>query len=1056
MEGLRERTKSVPLSRSRSLCISRSVLALVLICWSTVSQLYGSEPAVLNADIDRLRDALGSGASISLERATGTVSFLRCDDDTELGKSSRLLSRHDRTTAFLAAHGRAFGLKDGGAELELLSDSTDQYGFGHVRYRQIYHGVPVFGSDFRSHFDRAGRLVTISASTVPIDSLDPIARVDPTRASRIAVAVVVHDTRIRVPVDDLDSLEPELFVFRTGLAQGVRGRNHLAYRVEVVDDARSVREFVFVDAHTGKVLDRYTGIHHSLDREIYLGDTPLPGILLWEEGDALPYSGDDAADINAMIDFAEDSYNFFLTLSGGTHPSYNGTDATMVSVFDDPALFCSLLGVGNASWNGMWTSFCLGTAADDVVAHEWAHGYSESTHGLIYQWQPGALNESFSDIFGEVVDRLNGAGTDTPDAARSVDGSACTVDVLTPPGTENTVVWMVGEDAWNLDGPVRDMWRPECFGDPGRVTSASYWCSEEDFGGVHHNSGVPNHAFALLVEGGAYNSQTMTGVGLTRAAHIYWYAMTTYQGPMSDFADHADALEASCAALIGADLPALSTDAPTVSSSGSTVSATHCEELSKVIAAVELRTAPDDQCGFEPILEQNPPVLCTGLGEKTTISLTEWETGLGGWTAGTRSVTNPSTFDTPDWAVVSGLPDGRLGMAAFVENSQAGDCETDLESGVLFLQSPTIEIPGGTTVPRVAVNHWIATEKYYDGGNLKISVNGGAYSQIPRAAFDVGPYNETIAVITPLLTLNDNPLAGEEAFSGTDGGQPDGSWGASHINLYGIAGIGDTITLRFEFGIDGCGGVDGWYVDEVDFYSCADELPPSDCGNGVLDDGEVCDDGNAINEDGCSNSCQVEHGWTCTDPTAGGTIDDHSFEAGTPNPYWDEASINLGSPLCNPDCFVDAADDGDWYAWFGGVLLGYEESSLSQTVTIPQGNSTLRFFLWSDACNGAQDYLEVLIDGEQVWSVNGTSPLCGRAVGSYQDVDIGDYDDGEEHHLEFHCETTSVDVGFSNFFVDVVTLVGQPSVCTIGSTEIFVDGFESGDTAAWAPVALPP
>ena len=56
----------------------------------------------------------------------------------------------------------------------------------------------------------------------------------------------------------------------------------------------------------------------------------------------------------------------------------------------------------------MFISFCPGFATDDVTAHEWGHAYTEYMHGLIYEWQSGALNESYSDIWGETVDRING------------------------------------------------------------------------------------------------------------------------------------------------------------------------------------------------------------------------------------------------------------------------------------------------------------------------------------------------------------------------------------------------------------------------------------------------------------------------------------------------------------------------------------------------------------------------------------------------------------------------------------------------------------------------
>ena len=75
----------------------------------------------------------------------------------------------------------------------------------------------------------------------------------------------------------------------------------------------------------------------------------------------------------------------------------------MNTVNNDPTIACP-----NANWNGTTTNYCNGVTSDDVVAHEWGHAYTEFTHGLIYQWQPGALNESYSDIWGETVDLING------------------------------------------------------------------------------------------------------------------------------------------------------------------------------------------------------------------------------------------------------------------------------------------------------------------------------------------------------------------------------------------------------------------------------------------------------------------------------------------------------------------------------------------------------------------------------------------------------------------------------------------------------------------------
>ena len=80
----------------------------------------------------------------------------------------------------------------------------------------------------------------------------------------------------------------------------------------------------------------------------------------------------------------------------------------------------------------------------------------------------------------------------------------------------------------------------------GPATPPIYVCDTADNGGVHTNSGVPNHGYALLVSGGTYNGKTVNAIGRTKAAHIYFRAQSVYQVDDSDFADHADALEASC------------------------------------------------------------------------------------------------------------------------------------------------------------------------------------------------------------------------------------------------------------------------------------------------------------------------------------------------------------------------------------------------------------------------------------------------------------------------------------------------------------------------------
>ena len=310
--------------------------------------------------------------------------------------------------AFLTEHGTAFGIRD--AESELVP--AGRLGWRHERFEQIWQGVPVFAGELRVHVDDAGRIRTVNGTFIPGLELDTTSRMSATDAEAIARR---HMRR----VDGVDPATLEvttrLVIYHTGVVRSVPGTAHLAWHLEI-GDGRQVREELFLDATDGHLLDRFTGIH-TLDRSVYHGSV---GTLVWREGDPLPFSDSDAEtnddEVNSVIDTSEDVYDLFANLSGGAFLSWDGAGATMRSIVQlDDEDFCP----ANARWNGNNTGFCEGTATDDVTAHEWVHAYTDSTHGLIYAWQPGALNEAYSDIFGEVVDLLNGAGGDTPGPPRS-------------------------------------------------------------------------------------------------------------------------------------------------------------------------------------------------------------------------------------------------------------------------------------------------------------------------------------------------------------------------------------------------------------------------------------------------------------------------------------------------------------------------------------------------------------------------------------------------------------------------------------------------------------
>lgn len=895
-----------------------------------------------NSTIDQLGEDTQYRARIIIDPATGSPDLILVPPAAlELAAAGTTAKAQE----FLSRFGAAFGLDQPERDLALETSRTDQLGMQHLHFTQSYQGVPVFAGGLRFHFTSVDELVAVNGAVVPDLDLDPTPAIDALDASDIARRVVAKEHGGNP--DDLDSTSPELMVYRTGLARGIPGTDHLVWKMEVGDGA-GIREFVFVDAHRGYVVDRINGIH-ELSRGIHHRTYPSS---IWTEGDPFPYSDPSFTsakndEVNTMILTAGETYELYSNMTGGEFLSFNGNDRKMNGVYEASSLECP-----NATWNGLTTNFCVGLAVDDVIAHEWTHAYTDYTHQLIYAWQPGALNESYSDIFGEIVDLLNGRGLDSPNSQRSAggcstffgspyprltvtspgsisgdyeargavfnpptpwtesgfvelvnDGNGATADACQPlqgftsgrialidrgecsfadkcanaaaagaagiviannagdglvymggtqppsydtpaifvsqttgetlksaldagvqatlavdPPMDNSVRWLTAEDG--STGAFRDMWNPNCMGDPGRVSDPSYYCLEDDGGGVHTNSGVPNHAFALLVDGGTYNGVTVNAIGMNRAAHIYWRAMREYQGPTTDFADHAELLEQACDDLVNQSLTDLATGQP----ASEVVRNSDCTQVAAAMLATEMRLAPT-QCGFTAILEPGaPPLAATNVVYSETF---DSPSALAGWTLTNQGVY--TEYDTTrNWRVSSVLPADREGGALFAINSPfVGNCvheETNTsnnndQSGVLMATSPTINLPASATLLYLVFDHYVATETGWDGGNVKLSVNGGEFELVPADAFVFNSYNDSIILSTTDAEQNEvpnaNPLAGEPAYTGADEGSVEGSWGQTQIDLEYLASPGDSIRIRFDFGNDGCSGAEGWYIDKV-------------------------------------------------------------------------------------------------------------------------------------------------------------------------------------------------------------------------------------------------
>lgn len=161
------------------------------------------------------------------------------------------------------------------------------------------------------------------------------------------------------------------------------------------------------------------------------------------------------------------------------------------------------------------------------------------------------------------------------------------------------------------------------------------------------------------------------------------------------------------------------------------------------------------------------------------------------------------------------------------------------------------------------------------------------------------------------------------------------------------------------------------------------------------------------------------------------SIQDGGFEDGTPNSFWAEASTNFGTPICDAACGLGGgtgAHSGSFWTWFGGITAP-EEGSMTQSVIFPSGGSALlTFYLEAPTCSagsGADDFMEITVDGTQAYLVNATSPLCNVVGYTQQSVDLSAYADGAAHTVAFHSITNGQTV---NFFVDDVALASTTCV----------------------------
>ena len=454
---------------------------------------------------------------------------------------------------------RLYRVQDAAQEFTAKRADRDKLGFHHVRLAQTYRGLRVVGGDLIVHFGKDGQAYQVNGAYVPDVLVDVVPQIEVAQAVRLAQADLAA---IGKPAGSLQA--NALVVYARNVAPQLAYELTLTYK-----DAKTGPACwrYWIDARQGTVLFRYNDIQKIAAPTANGTSAPITGnILPGEGGQSVSVNGwHENTDIYYLYspDLAWMIYNVafsgwpdFATYAYRPTADWAATDPAEMSLgrnyevvqgfyrdvmgrqsFDDAGKIARAnahegIDFVNAYWDPSTQQFYFGDGdgmmADslgvlDVAGHEYTHAVTEFTAGLIYAYESGALNESFSDIMGTAIEFYGQA-----------DGRASYPNKI--PGAAD---WLCGEDCWLSSIALRDLRNPRnavTVGagneQPTRYRGKFWYTGSGDNGGVHQNSGVQNFCFYLLSEGGSGTNDglkyAVTGIGVTNAEQVAYRALTVY------------------------------------------------------------------------------------------------------------------------------------------------------------------------------------------------------------------------------------------------------------------------------------------------------------------------------------------------------------------------------------------------------------------------------------------------------------------------------------------------------------------------------------------------
>jgi len=447
--------------------------------------------------------------------------------------------------SFFTLHQEAFGLGIHD-QMILLGQIEEPGGLTHRQYQQFHKGIKVEKAIYRLH---ARDLQVYKANGLILPGLDiEIASAQSNEAARQAALNHIgaktyaweneEEERLlkEIRQDNKATYFPtgELILTSISDSMALTPDNYaLAYRFDIYTLAPPDAQSVYVNALDGTILKTVSlitscspgqGCTLYNSTQQYDTESTSSGFRLFDDcrGNGIHTKFNSAEVYNTTNTWAtncpstsahwaaEKTYDYFLQKHNRN--SFNGSGALMYNAVTNN-------GCDNAYWNGVHTTYLQGcTHANnylvslDVVGHEWGHAVTNTSANLTYSGESGGLNESFSDIFGTMVE--------------------CFADPI-------NCDYLIGEDMWVAGGKLRDMKNPKSKNNPDTY-QGTYWNLS-----VHNASSVSNHWFYLLSEGSSLTDGvndhgyafSVSGIGQDKAAAIAYRNLTVYLTPSSNFAD---------------------------------------------------------------------------------------------------------------------------------------------------------------------------------------------------------------------------------------------------------------------------------------------------------------------------------------------------------------------------------------------------------------------------------------------------------------------------------------------------------------------------------------